>query len=335
MSLPEQNTNREDLLQNFLKECSWDDAERESLAGDASFRHYERLTKDQEIRVLMDAPPPHEDVNPFIKIAKFLKDNNLSAPAIFHEDKENGFLLLEDLGDDLFSKVIKENPNSEEKLYKLAIDLLTDLHKRETPKDTPEYNSELLISESLLFTDWYLPEEIRENVRDKFIAKLEKLLPLTKIGKEVLVLRDYHADNLMWLEEREGIEKVGLLDFQDAVIGSKAYDLVSLLEDARRDVAPKFREEMIDYYLSQNTDLEKEAFLQSYYILGAQRNLKILGIFCRLWKRDGKKTYLQFLPRVWQYLEQDLEHESLKDLRDLIDSIVPANVRSFVPNECS
>ncbi len=330
---------REKLLAGFLDNCGWGKAERRNLAGDASFRRYERLFLGDKTAVLMDAPPPQEDVRPFVKIARHLKTNNLSAPEIFAEDVENGFLLLEDLGDSRYTTVLSgKSPlpsPSEKELYKLAIDTLVEIQKLPLPQDIPSYGDELLMREVLLLTEWYIPrvfgdkygDDDLQKLQDEYVAIWERLFQLLENDRQVLVLRDYHADNLMWLPEREGVEKVGLLDFQDAVTGSPAYDLLSLLEDARRDVAPELAEEMVDYYLSLAPETDKDNFLLLYNLLAAQRNCKIVGIFARLSVRDGKDTYLQFLPRVWGHIERDLHHPTLAELKEWMDGVVPKEKR--------
>lgn len=225
---------RKFLAENKIKNC-----EIKKVAGDASFRSYYRIFFDGETRILMFAPPSHEDIRPFVKIDEFLISHEFSAPKIFAREEENGFLLLEDFGDDTYGKVLVTSQLQELPLYEKACEVLLSLHRLEAPKDIPTYNHALLFREVMLFVDWYLPLQkkamsLQEKARFKFLWF--QLFDLLEKENQVLVLRDYHADNLMILSSREGIKQVGLLDFQDAVIGAKAYDLVSLLEDARRDV---------------------------------------------------------------------------------------------------
>lgn len=286
----------ENLAREFLKKNNFNDFKIVKIAGDASFRSYYRLTKNSENFILMFAPPSHEDVKPFIQIAQFLVKNNFFAPKIFAIDEKNGFLLLEDLGDDTYGRVLAKNNEQEFKLYKKACDCLLELHKlNELPKIN-NYNNAILCREVLLFIDWYLPltnKKITLAEKSQFKFLWFKLFDLLDKTNQVLVLRDYHADNLMVLKNKE----VGLLDFQDALIGSRAYDLVSLLEDARRDVGIPVKKEIFDYYLN-TSDLEHQQFTTDYNILSLQRNIKILGIFARLSERDGKKHYLTLIPRV-------------------------------------
>jgi len=334
---------REKQLEKFLEKNGYSMSDVSMLAGDASFRKYYRLKKGKTSLVIMDAPPPQEDVNPFINIANFLTSNGFSAPNIEASDIENGFLILEDLGDNKFNDVISDveerltsidSKMIEEEMYKASIDLLVELHKI-PPPNIRKYDDELLMNECLLLADWYYKlitgNEIEKKKRDKYISIWEKILSDTHMKEEVLVLRDYHADNLMWLEDREGTKKVGLLDFQDAVVGSPAYDLVSLLEDARRDVNENFADSMISYYVS-SSGINKEKFILSYSILGAQRNCKILGIFARLLLRDGKNNYLSMMPRVWKYLEGDLRNHSLAPLKKWLDDVFLEEVRRKIPN---
>lgn len=317
----------------FLKLAGWEGAERSFLAGDASFRHYDRITDHAGKRtaVMMDAPPDKEPLAPFIKVDNFLVERGYSAPKIHALDLERGLLLLEDLGDDSYTKLLQRQPHMESKLYLAACDVLADLHTQNV-KDlaVPEYTAEKLLEEALLFADWYLVAVMGESkaraLRDEYIAIWSEIIAAMPFLLPVVVLRDYHADNLLWLPQREGKQQVGLLDFQDALIGSPAYDLVSLLEDARRDVPIEMVQISINRYL-QKTNWDKADFMVHYALLGAQRNCKIIGIFTRLAKRDGKQHYLNLLPRVWAHLENDLQHPVLRPLKDWMDQVLPASQR--------
>jgi aminoglycoside/choline kinase family phosphotransferase len=324
---------REILARDFIAAAGWGDATRSRLAGDASFRRYERLHRPGGGAVLMDAPPPQEDVRPFVTIARALAEAGYSAPRIFAEDATHGFLLLEDLGDDLYARLIAAG-RDETPLYEAAIDFLLDLHRRPAPADLAPYDEGRLIDELALFTDWYLPaltgRETPANIAQAFRFLWAILAP--EVAAEdarrprVLVLRDFHAENLIWLPGRNGPARLGLLDFQDAVAGHRAYDLVSLLEDARRDVSPDLAEAMLRRYIA-GSGLDGDAFRRAYAILGAQRNLRIIGIFTRLWKRDGKPHYQAFMPRMWRLVERDLAHPALADLRSWLDAMVPQEQR--------
>ncbi len=328
----------------FLARLGWGDAHRARLAGDASFRHYDRLWRGTTSAVLMDAPPPKEDVRPFVAIARWLEAHGFAAPRIIGADLEQGFLLLEDLGDDRYSRVIAADPALERPLYEAAIDVLAALHRLPVPEalplaeggahPLPPYDEALYLREVLLFADWYMPAILGRVLtaaeRAEFVDLWKAILAEIRDDHRVLVLRDYHADNLMWLPGRgaDAVGKVGLLDFQDAVRGYAAYDLVSLLEDARRDVAPEIAAAMIDRYLAATpAGANADAFRRAYAILGAQRNMKIVGIFTRLLARDGKGHYLALLPRVWGHLARDLAHPALAPMRAWVERMVPDDAR--------
>ena len=340
-------SDRAGLMAAFLARCGLADAEPKMIAGDASFRKYYRL--DQPPRVIMDAPPGLEDVRPFIAIGEYLNAEGFSGPAILGIDLEHGFLLLEDLGDDTFTRLLNAGRGpGEPALYEAAVDCLAELHRKSCPASLPvpdsapytlpPYDDELLLKEATLFTDWYYPAALGRDCppeeRQKFVDLWLSVFPLalpqpgTPLGP-VLVLRDYHADNLMWLPERTGSARVGLLDFQDGVIGHAAYDLVSLLEDARRDVPPALAERMIARYIAE-TSCDEKGLRDTYAVLGAQRNTKIIGIFTRLWKRDGKAHYLKLIPRVWGLLERDLAHPALAPLAAWFDDHTPKTMRNDV-----
>jgi hypothetical protein len=314
---------------NLLASAGWQEAEVAALAGDASFRSYQRLTQGGETRVLMDAPPPQEDVRPFVAVANWLRQYGYSAPEILGADDEAGFLLLEDLGDGLYIHDILAGAD-EATLYAAAIDVLADYQGREALPGIQTYSVEVLIREARLFTDWYLPYATSGPVGDRRIEEFEALWrsalsAALEVGHPVMVLRDYHAENLIWLPERSGLKRVGLLDFQDALSGSMAYDLASLLKDIRRVVSPDLAEQMLERYLAHPiaADLERQAFERAYAVIGAQRNTKIIGIFTRLSQRDGKHVYLDYLPRLWQLLAEDLAHPALTDLRGWFDAALP------------
>jgi N-acetylmuramate 1-kinase len=307
------------LTKNKIVNC-----QIKKVAGDASFRSYYRIIFGEKTYILMFAPPSHEEIKPFIKISEFLVSENFSAPKIFARDDKFGFLLLEDFGDNTYTKVLQRDILQELSLYEKACDCLLELHKKSAPQDLPQYNHALLFREVMLFVDWYLPLQkkimsLRDRAQFKFLwfqifdqmAQCKSLRDYSQKNEElVLVLRDYHADNLMILPSRNSIKQVGLLDFQDAVLGSKAYDLVSLLEDARRDVSAENSNKIFNRYLSKS-DCDKEDFKNDYEILSLQRNLKILGIFARLSVRDGKHHYLNLLPRVLDFVKLRLESKNL------------------------
>ncbi|WP_183933875.1 aminoglycoside phosphotransferase family protein [Sphingomicrobium lutaoense] len=318
---------------DFLTRAGWQGAEILPLAGDASFRRYFRVCHEKlGDAVLMDAPPEHEDVRPFISIADHLDRHGLRAPRILARDVERGLLLLEDFGDDRVGPVLAKGEGDEEAIYKAAVDTLVELHERPLPDDLPPYDEAQLRREVELFPDWYMGAVNLDPDRESYLAAWSELLPslaARSLERPVLVLRDYHADNLMLL--RDG--GLGLLDFQDALAGHPAYDLVSLLQDARRDVSPELEARMIKYFLDQSRIADREAFLADYQLLGAQRNSKILGIFTRLWKRDGKRHYLPLQPRVWGLLERNLAHEALAPVARWYEKHVPADKRAAAWSE--
>jgi aminoglycoside/choline kinase family phosphotransferase len=272
-------------------------------------------------------------VRPYVTVAEYLASLRLSAPRILAKDEVRGLLLLEDLGDDLFSRLLAKDASQEEAYYREAVTLLADLAGRATPNDLPRYDDALLQRELGLFTEWFIPAALAEkNIPiAEFHALWEPLLSRLHALPQVLVLRDYHADNLLWLPERSGIARVGLLDFQDAVVGAVPYDLASLLEDARRDVPAALARKMKAHFLSLLPQLDAASFEEGYAIMAAQRNLKIIGIFTRLCVRDGKPRYLSMLPRVWAHLANDLQVPALKPVREWMEAYVPQKVRTATP----
>jgi aminoglycoside/choline kinase family phosphotransferase len=318
---------RRQAMAAFLDAAGWSDATVVPLAGDASFRRYYRLRRDQSSVVLMDAPPPQEDINPYVTVAALLFDLGFSAPEVFADDRDEGFLLIEDFGDDTYTRLLA-NGADEAALYELAVDTLVALQRAVAPHGAPDlspYDIERLLGEAALLVDWYRP--LNDELRDEYLALWRTALPDAVVSPPTLVLRDYHVDNLMLLPDRPGIKGCGLLDFQDAVTGPPSYDLVSLLEDARRDVPAPLRQAMTERYLAAFPDLDRSAFLRSAAILSAQRNCKILGIFTRLWKRDGKRQYLAHIPRVWRLLEADLRHPALGPVAHWLDRHLPPETR--------
>ena len=326
----------------FLAEAGWGGARRRPLAGDASFRRYERLDQGDRHAVLMDAPPPEEDVSAFHRVQRLLLSLGLSAPRPLAVDLAQGLMLLEDLGDRTFTRALAGGA-AERPLYELAVDVLIDLHaKADTAalsgEALPNYDDRRLLEEALLLTDWYLPalsgSEPPAALREAYIGAWKAVFPLARHIPQTLVLRDYHVDNLMVLDGRPGVAACGLLDFQDAVVGPRSYDLVSLLEDARRDIPADLVAAMLARYLAAFPDIDREAFRASYAILGAQRNAKIIGIFTRLSRRDGKDQYLRHIPRVWRLLEGDLGAPELAPVKAWFDRALPPGERG-VPSSAA
>ena len=328
-------TERNQQIDEFLDQAGWAHAKRRALAGDASFRRYERISDGDRTAVLMDAPPPNEDIRPFIEITHHLRALDYSAPEIYAQDTTIGLLLLEDLGDATFTNALAAGAD-EESLYEAAVDVLIDLHRRHVAAAVPTgiaaYDEDKLLEEASLLTEWYAPQitgrKLTAAVRTQYLEIWRRLIPFSQTGEQTLVLRDFHADNLIWLPGRDGLGRCGLLDYQDAVAGSKAYDLMSLLEDARRDLRPGLTARLLDRYRAGFPNLDWPAFQTAYAILGAQRHCKVIGIFTRLAERDGKFEYLTHISRVWRLLDASMRHPKLTPLKDWLDEHLPVNQRS-------
>ena len=324
-------SDRDQVIGSFLAQAGWGNGKRSKLAGDASFRRYDRVQDGPRIAVLMDAPPPQEDVRPFIAIAEHLAGLGLSAPKILARDEQAGLLLLEDLGDNTYTRLLADG-HDERALYALAIDVLANLHARPdaVPGAIPAYDEARLLAEASLLADWYWPaifgRELDPAARVAYLEIWRSLIPAARALPDTLVLRDFHVDNLMLLP-RDGLAACGLLDFQDAVAGPPAYDPMSLLEDARRDIAPELVADMKSRYLAQFPSLDATAFARSWAVLAAQRHSKVIGIFTRLAKRDGKPHYLIHIPRVWRLLQNACEHPDLARLAAWLDEHIPADRR--------
>ena len=355
--------------EEFLRRSGWGDAAVAPLPGDASTRSYARLTHNERRAMLMNQPQGAEaptapadadeatrralgynavarlagaDCRRFAAVADYLRARGLGAPQIHAADHAQGLMVLEDLGDALFTDVIPIGA-PEEELYKAAVEVLARLHKERAPallaEDVPlfVYDDVALIAETDLMLEWFLPLALDRAATEaeykEHRALWQAALAAIADSEPVFVHRDYHAQNLMWLPERTGLARVGLIDFQDAVAGSRAYDLISLTEDARRDVSPALAEIATAHYLSvmraQGTSLDENHFRAEMAVMAAQRNAKIVGIFARLYKRDGKRRYLAYLPRVWNYLERDLSHPLMSDLRAWYDRVLPKARRSL------
>ena len=319
-------TDRNALKHRFIAATPWAAAAQTLLAGDASNRRYDRLINpDGTSAVLMDAPSEKgEDTRPFITIANHLNDIGLSAPKILHQDIENGFLILEDLGDDLFARTLQTHPDAEAELYEAAVDTLVHLHRHDAPP-LAAYTTGVMAPLAALCYDWYYFGITGHNngpVSEKFSTALKNVMTPLEDTTPVLIQRDYHAENLLWLPERAGAARVGLLDFQDAMLGHPAYDLVSVLQDARRDVSPETQNAMITHFLKQ-TAHDPAEFRTAYAVLGVQRNLRILGVFARLCMRDGKAHYIDLIPRVWDHLQNDLAHPALAEVAKILTASLP------------
>jgi N-acetylmuramate 1-kinase len=341
----------------FMAESGYSDALRTRMQGDASTRSYERLTLGDKHAILMNSPhrpdgPPVRDgkpynaiahladnVVPFVAMANGLRHHGFSAPTIQHADLDHGLLIIEDLGDE--PVVSGEPPAPILQRYETAVDVLLALHAHQLPDvlavalniehRIPPYDMGAYLIEAELLVDWFLPRldaPIPESERDSFRALWRELLQPAIDAPATWVLRDFHSPNLLWLPRRDGIARLGLLDFQDAVMGPAAYDLASLLQDARVDVPEQTELALLGRYVrgrsQTDPDFDPRQFIRMYVTLAAQRASKILGIFARLDMRDGKPQYLRHLPRVWGYLQRSLSHPALESLSAWYLAHVPA-----------
>lgn len=326
---------RDQLRDAFISASGWNGCALQPLSGDASFRRYFRLTDQRgQTALLMDSPPDREDQASYLQVAEGLLALHLSAPKIYETDDENGFAIIEDFGDLTYSRLIAQGEDAGH-LYRLAVDVLIELQQRAVVQDfqRPPYNTDRLLQEALLLPDWYLPalsgrptsNQAREAYRHAWQAVFDDMPAYTP----TLVLRDYHVDNLMIIEDREGLQRCGLLDFQDALTGHPAYDLASLLEDARRDVDATLAAEMLDRY-RQSSLATDPGFDTWYEVLAAQRHAKVAGIFVRLCVRDGKPVYLPHIPRVMKLLESHLDHPALSPVKAWFEKNLP-NILQTLP----
>ncbi len=329
---------RAKLISDFLGKAGWGTAARAMLAGDASSRRYERLSKQTgETAILMDAPPnANNSITPFVTIARHLNRIGLSAPHSYAGDPANGLLLQEDLGDDLFARAIPKTPHLESTLYTAATDVLICLHGAPPPDLTIFGPDRMAEQASLVFETWVqtVSGPCAPGIADEFRTRLAELLHRTTQGDPVMILRDYHAENLLWLPERSGLERVGLIDFQDAMLAHPGYDLVSLLQDVRRDVSANVEAAMIAHFVHQSGAQDAQ-FRTAYAVLGVQRNLRILAVFARLVTDLGKPHYARLIPRTWGHVMRGLSHPALSSIAPLLIETLPeptpANLRKLTP----
>lgn len=325
---------------DFLAQQGWAGADVRPLAGDASFRRYFRVHHNGRSAVLMDAPPPHETILPFWAVGHYLLSLGVSAPVIYGADADHGLMLLEDLGDSLIVDALAHGA-AEAALYAAATDVLATLHEQvpppalpglHAPHALPLYDRERALFEVNLLLDWTWPEQtgtpVPEDLRREYTALWADALATLSADPERLVLLDYHSPNLLWLPEREGLRRIGVLDFQDARRGSAAYDLVSLLQDARRDVPIEIEQAMRARYCAARHAQDAHLFDAAYAFWGAQRAARILGVFVRLFRRDGKPGYLMHIPRMWRLLERNLAHPSLTMLQAWFTTHIPTDLRT-------
>ncbi|MBX7146622.1 MAG: phosphotransferase [Alphaproteobacteria bacterium] len=331
--------NRKDIIQEFLNQQKWGDAHRLPLAGDASFRRYERLIQNNKTVILMDAPPPKENIKSFLNIGKILNDIKLSAPEIYAYDELNGLILLEDLGDNTYT-VLLQKGYSEKELYELAGDVLIEIRQRIQSDHLnliPKFDVSRALREVQVFLDWYWPlvmegAEISEDIRKDYVQKWERILHHYLDFFPTLTLFDFHVDNLILLPQRIGVRACGLLDFQDAVSAPAPFDLMSLIDDARRDVSLTLGKHLKDRYKTNFSKDDYEHFDILYDLLAAQRHTRILGTFCRLYRRDHKPAYLNFIPRVWQQLMNALQNKHLLNIKEWFDYYIPSSKRLLPPS---
>jgi len=332
---------RDREIMNFLEANGWQQADRTLLADDASARRYQRLVHEDRRAILMDAPPDKMSIVPFLNIARHLTGLGFSAPEIYAADQTSGLVLLEDFGDDTYNRLLRSDPECEAELYGLAVDVLSTLHRR-PEKDTvlagvPAHSEDILLEGVTQFVLHYIPQAVGQPRPSSLLGEFHALWVATLKPvfdqPKTLVLRDFHVDNLIHLRGREGIRRCGLLDFQDASIGAGAYDLMSLLEDARRDISTDIAGDMRRRYARamNMTVPELHSFDRAYAILGAQRHTRVIGIFTRLCVRDAKPGYLVHIPRVWRLLERSLCHPALTDLKAWFDIHIPEKNRGIPP----
>ena len=317
-------TDRLALSRVFLEAAGWGGALRRPLAGDASDRRYDRLTMAGKSAVLMDAPPGKgDDPAVFVSVADYLRGLGLSAPAVLAQDLTSGFLLLEDLGDRLFAREVARDRGLEASLYAAATDILVHLQAAQPAPGLPDLSATGWAEAAGFALHWYRFAITGDRAgQSDFVPTLAGLIDAHANGKRVMILRDYHAENLLWLPHRAGPARVGLLDFQLAQLGQPGYDLVSLLQDARRDVTAAVETQMCDAMILA-TGADAAAFQRAYAVLGAQRALRILGVFARLCLVGGKPQYLALMPRVWGQLQRNLAHPALAPMARICATLLP------------
>ena len=303
------------------------------IKSDASFRKYFRVyTDNKEKLLLVNSPKKTENNLGFLKATKILEKMDLSVPKIFNLNISKGIFLIEDFGVNTYKNSLRKG-ESEYKLYNLATDILLHISNcsKNLEKKLPKYTNKKLMEEVLLFLEWYWPsiykKKVKKEVGNKFIKIWKRLLINNIKTKKVLVHRDFHIDNLFFLKDRKKLRSCGLIDFQDAVIGPSSYDLLSLLEDARRDVDKKIIYRMYNKFTKKFTNKDKEIFNKEYKMLAVHRHLKVIGIFSRLSMRDKKNNYLKHIPRLWRLIEANLNSKMFIELNDWINNFFPRELR--------
>lgn len=317
---------RREKREQFLQSLGWGHVTLHPMQADASFRRYYRIEGAGKPLLMMQDPPdrppvpPFVMVEPFMKIAAHLRNLGLHAPQIYHHDIPNGLLILDDFGDDTYTRLFDKGADPKP-LYELAVDVLAHLnrHPERNRIDLPRYDDAHLIDEAMLLLDWYYPKLTGKpptpELKSSYSAVWRDLFKAFPKDQDTLVLRDYHVDNIMLVPHAKGLQAAGLLDFQDALIGPMSYDLMSLLEDARRDVPQSLQKHLYDRYMAaMGTGFDRKAFDYSYRVIAAQRHAKVLGIFVRLLVRDGKDRYMKFIPHVHKLFILSLNAPELKPL---------------------
>jgi len=352
-------TSRDETIRSFLAKAGWGNATRSNLAGDASTRRYERLAGPKGRAVLMDWPRAREvavpsgqksysqiahlavDIRPFVAVCDYLHGQGLAAPEIFARDLDAGLLLSEDLGDDLYGPAIDAGVGpagvSLDEMYRTAIDTLISLQSHPAPfflpvgdgtrHEVPHFDDGIYRAELDVPMDWYFPHVLGHEAsslqRADYHGLWSDLRPLIDAGPRTLFLRDFHSPNIIWLKANKGVKRVGLIDFQDALIGNRAYDVVSFLQDARKDVPVERETAMLALYVSRAkselTNFDEHEFRAAYAALGAERALRLIGLWPRLLHRDGKPQYMAHMPRTMGYLKRNLAHPALAKLKSWLD----------------
>jgi len=295
------------------------------LAGDASVRRYFRLCGTGNTAVLMDAPPESgQSVGRFLDVARFLESMDLSVPTVLAADPVAGFAILEDFGDSLFARLVTACPDMEVQLYEMATDVLAKLDGIAVPEFVPSFQAELMAAQAEPVYEWYRGsiQAVPDTGFHRLRTELEAVLSATATGPPSLLLRDFHSENLVWLPDRTGVRRVGLLDFQDAMSGPPEYDLASILLDARRDVSPAVASGA-KHRFANMTGRDPVALEATLAALGAQRNLRIMGVFARLAVEAGKPRYLDLIPRVWQHVMTCLSHNALSGVARIVAEDLP------------
>jgi aminoglycoside/choline kinase family phosphotransferase len=338
---------RNESIEEFLKSTKWENKSRYYFEGDASSRRYETISLKGKLSILMDMPQKPdgdaikngksysaiahlaEGISSVLNVNHQLLAAGYSAPKIEISDKGNGLAIIENLGDQVFGKMMRSGADMHEAMH-AAVAVLADMTTKDWPSTIPAYDVEAQLIETDLLVSWFWPflhgTQPHQALHDSFEKIWRQILPITKPDKPHWVLRDFHSPNIIWIPERKGLQRIGLIDTQDAVIGHPAYDLVSLLQDARVDMDFAWAGELYKHYenlRASQSDFDKDKFSAAYAVLGAQRATKILGIFARLSKRDGKPAYLKHMPRVSRYLKRNLEHPSLVPLKMWYEKNMP------------